>query len=66
MSTYCKCFFSNKKKYLLEKKQKSETLLYYYDKLHNENTNNIREFSQAEYINTIGEVNKLKQKLLGK
>jgi hypothetical protein len=66
MSRYCKCFFSNKKKYLLEKKQNPDSLLYYYDKIHNDNNNNIREFSQAEYINTIGEVNKLKQKLLGK
>lgn len=66
MSAYCKCFFSNKKKYLLEKKQKSDTLLYYYDKIHNDHTNGVRTFSQAEYNNTMCEVNKLKQKLLGK
>lgn len=66
MSRYCKCFFSSKKKYLLETKQKSDTLLYYYDKLHNDCTNNMREFSQKEYNNTLTEVNKLKQKLLGK
>lgn len=66
MSAYCKCFFSNKKKYLLEKKQKSDTLLYYYDKLHNDHNNSVRTFSQTEYNNTMCEVNKLKQKLLGK
>jgi hypothetical protein len=76
MSRYCKCFFSNKKKYLLEKKENTNTLLYYYDKIHNSPcsisedsymSNSIKEeFSQIKYINTIYEVNRLKQKLLHK
>jgi hypothetical protein len=66
MSKYCKCFFSNKKIYLLETNQKTDTLLYYYDKIHNDHTNSARTFSQTEYNNTMCEVNKLKQKLLGK
>jgi hypothetical protein len=66
MSRYCKCFFSNKKKYLLERTQNTESLLYYYDKIHNSTEINKQEFSQIEYNNTIEQVNKLKQKLLGK
>jgi hypothetical protein len=66
MSRYCKCFFSNKKKYLLEEKQNPDSLLYYYDKIHNSTDINKHEFSQTEYNNTLTEVNKLKQKLLGK
>jgi hypothetical protein len=66
MSRYCKCFFSSKKKYLLEKKQNTDSLLYYYDKIHNDQLNSMREFSQMDYNNTIEQVNKLKQKLLGK
>jgi hypothetical protein len=67
MSKYCKCFFSNRKKYLLETNQKSktDTLIYYYDKIH-DNHNTIHDFSQTEYNNTINQVNQLKQKLLGK
>jgi hypothetical protein len=66
MSRYCKCFFSSKKKYLLEKKQNTDSLLYYYDKIHNDQLNSMREFSQMDYNNTLEQVNKLKQKLLGK
>ena len=66
MSKYCKCFVSNKTKYLLETNKKSESLLYYYDKIHNDHTNNMRDFSQSEYVNTICQVKQLKQKLLGK
>ena len=66
MSRYCKCFFSSKKKYLLEKKQNTDSLLYYYDKIHNDQLNSMREFSQMDYNNTLEQVNKLKQKLLCK
>jgi len=66
MSRYCKCFFYNKKKYLSEKKQNPESLLYYFDKIHNNIETNNHEFSQTEYNNTLTEVKKLKQKLLGK
>jgi hypothetical protein len=66
MSKYCKCFISNKTKYILETNQNSDSLLYYYDKIHNDRTNNMREFSQSEYVNTICQVKQLKQKLLGK
>ena len=66
MSKYCECFFSNKKKYLLEKQQNPDSLLYCYDKIHNSTDIDKQEFSQMEYNNTLEQVNKLKQKLLGK
>ena len=76
MSSYCKCFhcikICNKNKYLkhVNEISKTEPLIHYYDSIHkkdsndstkNHNINN--DFKQMEYIKTISEVNKMKQKL---